>query len=130
IHRRVVADFLIDTPEFYVDRRHLEAEAKDATRVPDHGWQEALQAMYPLKINEFRIRNGSLTYVDSGQAQPLRLSKIEAVVRNIRNVKYEPDDFPSPLTLQAAVFDSGRLSLDGAADFLRVPYAGVKGKAE
>ena len=130
VHRRVVADFLIDTPEIYLDRRHVEAEAKDPTPVKEHGWQEALQAMYPLKINEFRIRNGSLTYVDSGQAQPLRLSKIEAVVRNIRNVKSDPDDFPSPLTLQAAVFDSGRLSLDGAADFLRVPYAGVKGKAE
>lgn len=130
VHRRVVANFLIDTPEIYLDRRHVEAEAKDPTPVKEHGWQEALQAMYPLKINEFRIRNGSLTYADSGQAQPLRLSKIEAVVRNIRNVKSDPDDFPSPLTLQAAVFDSGRLSLDGAADFLRVPYAGVKGKAE
>jgi hypothetical protein len=130
IHRRVVADFLIDTPEFYVDRRHLEAEAKDPTPVADHGWQEALQAMYPLKINQFRIRNGSLTYVDSGQAQPLRLSKIDAVARNIRNVKSDPDDFPSPLVVQAVVFDTGRLVLDGAADFLRVPYAGVKGKAE
>ena len=69
IHRRVVADFLFDTPEIYVDRRPPRAEAKDPTPVKEHGWQEALQAMYPLKINEFRIRNGSLTYVDSGQAR-------------------------------------------------------------
>src|SRR4029453_12471991 len=67
---------------------------------------------------------------DGAETQPLRLSKMEGVVRNIRNVKSDPDDFPSPLTLQAAVFDSGRLSLDGSADFLRGPYAGVKGKAE
>lgn len=130
IHRRVVADFLIDTPEIYMDRRHLEAEAKDPTPVSEHGWQDALQVMYPLKINQFRIRNGSVTYVDAGQAEPLRLTAIEAVARNIRNVKSDPDDFPSPLTLSAVIFDKGRLSLDGAADFLRAPYAGVKGKAE
>ena len=53
------------------------------------------------------------------RARPSRyeLSKIEAVVRNIRNVKSDPDDFPSPLTLQAAVFDSGRLSIDGRGRF-------------
>ena len=41
----------------------------------DHGWQDALQAMYPLKINQFRIRNGSVTYVDAGQAEPLRADR-------------------------------------------------------
>jgi hypothetical protein len=130
VHARVVADFVLDTPEFYVDRNHLVSEAQDPTPVSEHGWQEALQAMYPLKINQFRIRKGSLTYVDSGQARPLTLTEIEAVTRNIRNVKSDPDDFPSPLTVTAAVFDSGKLVLDGAADFLRVPYAGIKGKAE
>jgi hypothetical protein len=68
--------------------------------------------------------------VDSGQTQPLRLTAIEAVARNIRNVKSDPDDFPSPLSVTATVFDSGTLSLNGAADFLRVPYAGIKGQAE
>ena len=130
IHRRVVADFLFDTPEIYVDRNHLVSEAKDPTPVSEHGWQEALQAMYPLKINQFRIRRGSITYVDSGQSRPLTLTAVEAVVRNIRNVKSDPDEFPSPITVTAAVFETGKLALDGAADFLRVPYAGVKGKAE
>jgi hypothetical protein len=130
VHRRVVADFLLDAPEIYLDRRHLEAEAKDPTPVSEHGWQDALQAMYPLKINQFRIRQGSLTYVDSGQARPLTLTAVEAVARNIRNVKSDPDDFPSPLTVTAVVFDTGKLALDGSADFLRAPFAGVKGKAE
>jgi len=130
VHRRVVADFLLDTPEIYLDRRHVEAEAKDPTPVGQHGWQEALQAMYPLKINRFRVRNGSLTYVDSSQAEPLRLTAIEAIARNIRNVKSQPDEFPSPLTLSAVMFDHGRVAFDGHADFLREPYAGVKGTAE
>jgi hypothetical protein len=130
IHGRVVADFLFDTPQIYVDRQHLVSEANDPTPVSEHGWQEALQAMYPLKINQFRIRKGSITYVDAGQARPLTLTAVEAVAGNIRNVKSDPDDFPSPLTVTAAVFETGTLSLNGSADFLRVPYAGVKGKAE
>ena len=130
VRAKLVADFLLDRPIVYFDRRHAIAEVREGIPPDKRGWQEALQAMYPLKINEFRIRNGSLTYVDSGQAKPLRLSKIEAVVRNIRNVKSDPDDFPSPITITAAVFETGKLALDGSADFLRVPYAGVKGKAE
>ena len=75
IRGRVVADFLIDTPNIYVDRTHFVAEAKDPTPVKDHGWQEALQAMYPPRSTSSVIRNGSLTYVDAGQARPLTLAK-------------------------------------------------------
>jgi hypothetical protein len=46
IHGRVVADFLFDGPEVYVDRTHLVREMRDPTPVKEHGWQEALQAIY------------------------------------------------------------------------------------
>jgi hypothetical protein len=127
LHARLVADFLLDEPIMYVDRTHFVKELEDPTPVKEHGWQHALQAMYPLKINLFRIRNGTVTYVDAGQAQPLTLRAINAAVQNIRNVKSEPDEYPSPLTLDAVVFDDGRLAVEGHADFLREPYAGVKG---
>jgi hypothetical protein len=38
--------------------------------------------------------------------------------------------YPSPLHVEAIVFDDGRLLVDGHADFLRAPYAGVKGHVE
>jgi hypothetical protein len=127
IHRRVVADFQLWTPQIYVDRTHLVREIEDPTPVKEHGWQEALQAIYPLKLNEFRIRNGSVTYVDTSQIRPLTLSHIEVVVNDVRNVRSAPDVYPSPVHIEADVFDTGRLQIDGQADFLRVPYAGVKG---
>ncbi len=127
IHARVVADFELDGPEVYVDRTHLVRELEDPTPVKDHGWQEALQAIYPLKINQFRIRNGSLTYVDAGQVRPLTMSRIEVVLNDIRNVRSAPDVYPSPVRIEATVFDVGRLHIDGQADFLRVPHLGVKG---
>ena len=127
IRGRVVADFLFDGPEIHVDRTHLVREMQDATPVKEHGWQEALQAIYPLKINEFRIRSGSLTYIDASQARPLSVSHIEVVVNDVRNVRSAPDVYPSPIHIEARVFEQGWLEIDGRADFLRVPHAGVKG---
>ena len=128
IHGGVVADFELDDPVVYVDRTHFVRELEDPTPVKERGWQHALQAMYPLKINELRVRRGSLTYVDSGQARPLTLREINAVVGDIRNVKSEADEYPSPLRMEAIVFDDGRLAVEGHADFLRVPHVGVRGR--
>jgi Domain of Unknown Function (DUF748) len=130
VHARLVADFELARPTLYINRQHLEAEKKDATPVTEHGWQDALQAIYPLKINEFTIRDGDVTYVEAGQAQPLRIRDFQAVAHDIRNVRSEPGDYPSPLIVRAVVFDRGRLMIDGRADFLAEPYAGVKGRVE
>lgn len=130
LHGRVVADFFVDEPIIYADRTHFVRELEDPTPIKEHGWQDAIEAMYPLKINLFRIRNGSATYVDTGQIRPLTLRAINIAVRNIRNVQSENDDYPSPVTLDAIVFDDGKLAVDGHCDFLREPYAGLKGRIE
>ena len=127
IHRKLVADFKLIQPVIYVDRKHFETELNDPTPVKDHGWQDALQAMYPLKINEFKIVDGEATYVESGQAQPLRVTKIQAVARDIRNVRSAEGEYPSSVKVEAVVFERGQLRVDGFADFLLEPYAGVKG---
>ncbi len=130
IRARLVADFSLVRPVLYVDRDHLEAEKKDPTPVQDHGWQDALQAIYPLKINTFTIRDGDITYVEKGQSEPLRVSKLQVRAQDIRNVRSEAGDYPSPLHAEAQIFDRGRLTVDGHADFLAEPYAGVKGRVE
>jgi uncharacterized protein DUF748 len=130
VHARVVADFTLYAPAVRVDRTHLVRELEDPTPVEEHGWQEALQAIYPLKLNELRIRNGAVTYVDADQARPVTLRELEVVVNDVRNVRSDPGVYPSPVRIEAAVFDSGRLRVDGQADFLRVPHLGVKGRIE
>jgi hypothetical protein len=131
IHRRVVADFVLEGPEIYLDRTHVVAEAKDPTPVAEHGWQDALQAIYPLKLNQFRVYHGAITYVDTAQPdRPVQVRNIDAIARNIRNVKSKPDEFPSPLRVTAVVFERGWLEVEGDADFLREPYAAVKGTVD
>jgi hypothetical protein len=130
IHRALVADFELVKPIIYVDKSHFETELKDPTPVKEHGWQDALQAMYPLKINEFRIVDGEATYVETTKARPLRVTKIHTVVHDIRNVRSAEGEYPSPIKLEAVVFDRGQVQIHGNADFLLEPYAGVKGHIE
>ena len=119
---RVVADFTIDDPVIVINLKHSESERRDPEALHERGWQAALQAIYPLKINEFVISNGHLTYLDRGPYRPLELRNIDFTARNIRNVRSSPGEYPSDVHLQAAVFDKGRLELEGHADFFAEPH--------
>lgn len=125
IRGRLVADFEMVRPVFHVDLTHVRREAADDRPVEKRGWQDALQAMYPLKINQFRIRDGQFTYVDEGPFKPLRVSQVNALATNIRNIRSRDRVYPSELKLQGAAFGAGRITLDGHADFLAEPHLGV-----
>src|SRR5882672_4998328 len=102
---KVVGDVLIDRPVVVLDLPQAKQEINDATPVKDKGWQEALQAIYPLKIN------------------PLRVQDLELEASNIRNVHSEVGVYPSPMRLSARVFEGGSVSATGWADFLAEPHA-------
>lgn len=127
---RLVADFQIDDPVVHLDLRQFSAEDKDDVPVQDKGWQDALQAIYPLNINRFVIRNADITYVDKGPFKPLRITELNFVAENIRNVESEKGTYPSPIEAQGVVFDTGKIRLKGAADFLAEPYIALKIDAE
>jgi hypothetical protein len=125
LHGGVVGDILIDHPVVVLNLGQASAEIRDDTPVKDKGWQDALQAIYPLKINQLRISQGDITYQERGPFKPLRVYDIELNASNIRNVRSEEGVYPSPMTLQARIFDEGTLSVNGWADFLAEPHAAV-----
>jgi hypothetical protein len=127
---RLVGDFQINDPKVRVDLRQFTQEAKDPTPVKDKGWQDALEAAYPLKIDRFAIRNGDLTYVDKGPFKPLHLTKVNITAENIRNVSSAKGVYPSPAELEAVVFDLGHAKFTGAVDFLAKPHTALKGDLE
>jgi uncharacterized protein DUF748 len=127
LHGRVVGDFLIDRPTVHLDLQQARKEIADPTPVKDRGWQDALEAIYPLKINQFRVKSGDLTYVDQGPFKPLRVRSLNIVATNIRNVASADRVYPSPVRVDGAVFEKGRLSADGRADFLAKPNPTFRG---
>lgn len=122
----LVADFEISDPKVHFDLTQFSQEAKDPVPMKDKGWQEALEAVYPLKINRFAIRNGDLTYVDKGPFKPLHVTHLNFTAENIRNVRSEKRSYPSPISADGVVFGKGKIKLDGHADFLAEPHVALK----
>ena len=125
LHGRLLADFVLRQPHVRIDRTQLQEETSDEVALKDEGWQQAVEAIYPLKINHFRIENGDLTYVDDDPKRPLHISQLNLIADNIRNVRSADHVYPSNVHLDGVIFDSGKLRVDGQANFLAQPSAAI-----
>lgn len=126
----VVADVTLDRPIVYVDRTQVRREVRDEIPLGKRGWQDAVRAMIPLEINEVHVRDGEATYLDDFAFEPLRLTGIQARAANIRNIDSRDREYPSELSVEARVFEKGRLAVRGRADFLARPVPGVSAAVE
>jgi hypothetical protein len=123
----LVGDVTFTRPAIYVTYSQAQVEAKDPTPTADHGWQEAVTSIYPLKINLFRITDGTLDYYDTGDLPPVHLRRFSVRAENIRNVRSVAGKYPSPFELQATMGDGADLEFRGHADFLAAPHATLRG---
>ena len=62
----------------------------DATPAAEHGWQDAVTAVYPLEINHLRITDAKLTYFDTVALPPVRVTRLDVRAEDIRNVRSHP----------------------------------------
>jgi hypothetical protein len=122
----VVADFEINNPKLFINLKQSQNEIKDETPIEERGWQEAVQAIYPLKINEFVIADAELTYVDQGPYRPLEFRNVNFRAQNIRNVRSQEGEYPSEVYLEGNIFKNGKIVLEGNADFLAEPHIAFK----
>jgi hypothetical protein len=123
---RLVADFILDQPALYINHKQTKKEIEDKVSVQDRGWQEALESIYPLKINEFKVRDGVVTYVDEGPFPPLHVRQLNFRAGNIRNVWSPEHGYPSDLHLEGQVFDSGHLMLAGHVTYCAQPMRFIR----
>jgi len=121
---KFVAEFKLDRPEIRIDQRQLKSAAASPVPLKQQGWQQAVEAIYPLKINVLTIHDAKITYIDEDPKKPLYLSRLNLKAENIRNVHLPDKVYPSSFHLETAIFDTGRGVIDGKANFLAVPYPG------
>ena len=120
----IVADATIDDPRLYINIGKLKAEIKKPPEQKE-AWQETLEAITPITVNEFRIRNGEVTYLESMKAAPVTASGITLIARNVENVKSARGVYPSDIFLEAVLYGS-KITMSGQADFLLRPHAAFK----
>lgn len=119
---KLVNDQVLRKPAVHVTRRQAREEVKQGTP-----WQEALEAIYPFKINQLRVIDADITYVEEQDpSRPLQVQHLYFEARNIRNIRSREHVYPSTLHLEAVVFGGGRLELNGRANFLATPHPGVE----
>jgi hypothetical protein len=127
---RVVADATLRRPELRANLPQLAEEYKDSVPFGDHGWQRAVQAVYPLKINVLQIEDAKVVYQDVEDSQPLELTHLQVEARNIRNVRSGDRNYPSTFKASAQVFQFGEAQVEGRADFLAEPIPAVTGRLD
>ena len=121
----IVSDFYFDRPKIHVNLPQLRKEASDPTPIKDKGWQEAALAIYPFKINLLRINDGDFVYIDEDPKRPLHIAHLQFRASNVRNIHSKNRVYPSPVHAEGVIFETGYGVVDGNADFLSEPFAGI-----
>jgi Domain of Unknown Function (DUF748) len=126
--RRVVADVLLSRPKVHIDQTQLVSEKNDPVPMRKKGWQDALEAAYPFKINSFSIDDGDVVYIQDAVSPPLHLARLNLTTDNIRNIHAPDNSYPSKFHANLVIFDTGRATIDGHANFLEEPFPGARAK--
>jgi len=120
----LVSDYLIERPVLHITLPQAKKEVKDEVPIHEKGWRDAVYSFYPFKINEFKIVDAEVTYVDQDPNKPLRLHHLTFQAGNIRNIHFKDNTYPSDIYVDGVVFDSGKLRLAGKANFMAEPHFG------
>jgi len=128
IFGKIFAEFTLDDPKLHINLQQLQNEATSTVTLKERGWQQAVEDIYPLKINSLKINNASVTYIDQDPNRPLVLSHLNLQASNIRNVHLPDKVYPSTFHIETAIFGNGRGSIDGKANFLGEPMPGIKAR--
>jgi Domain of Unknown Function (DUF748) len=128
LSRHVVADVLLHRPKIHIDQTQFVAEKNSKTPMRQEGWQDALEAAYPFKINRFTIDHGDVVYIQDASTKPLHLADLDFTADNIRNIHEPENDYPSRFHARLVIFDQGRATVDGHANFLEEPFPGARAK--
>jgi len=116
----LVADTTFERPRVFITLEQGAQEANDPVPVTDRGWQDAVEAVYPLRLNTLRVVDGEVSYYDVGRVPPLKLEHVYFRAGNIRNVRSLAGQYPSPIELRSATL-GGTLNATGHADFFAKP---------
>ncbi len=126
LSRRVVAEVLLSHPKVHIDQTQLVTEKNSRVPLKQKGWQDALEAAYPFKINRFTIEDGDVVYIQDAVNPPLHLANLNFTTDNIRNIRAPNDAYPSRFHANLVIFGTGRATIDGHANFLEEPFPGAR----
>jgi len=124
--RRVVADVRLHRPRIHIDQTQFVTEKNSKVPLRQKGWQDALEAAYPFKINRITIDHGDIVYIQDALSPPLHLAGLNFTADNIRNIHAPDNAYPSRFHASLVIFDIGHATVEGHANFLEEPFPGAR----
>jgi hypothetical protein len=124
--RRIVADVLLHRPRIHIDQTQFVSEKNSKVSLRQKGWQDALEAAYPFKINRITIDHGDVVYIQDAVNPPLHLAGLNFTADNIRNIHAPDNAYPSRFHATVVIFDRGHATVNGHANFLEEPFPGAR----
>src|SRR5512140_3134351 len=82
----LVSDYVISRPTLHITLPQARQELHEKVPIHEKGWQEAVYAFYPITINQFKIADADVTYVDQDSSKPLHFTHLNFLAGNIRNI--------------------------------------------
>lgn len=115
LHRRLVGRVLMEEPELNIVDAGSEAETQTGTGAP---WLGVIRDLSPFKINSATIRNGTVHFRSYMTEKPVDvyLSKVEASIDNLGNIRDETTPLVSTVQATALVMDQAKLEYKMALD--------------
>ncbi len=101
------------------------AQAKDAAQQTPE-WQDRFLDLFPVRIQEAVVRDGSVTYRHGPNEQPFRIVEVNATARNISNSRTKAGEHPSQVRMSARLPDKAHMHVEGKADLLAKPTPSVR----
>lgn len=123
---KLVAEMRLEEPKLHVNLQQLRSEKVSKVPLKEKGWQQAVEAIYPLKVNLLKVNDATITYIDQDPKRPLELSHLNLQASNIRNIHLPDKVYPSSFHLDTDIFGTGHGAIDGKANLLAEPMPGVK----
>ncbi len=125
---KVAGNLTLESPALHIDLAQATEEVRSRVSLKERGWQRAVESVFPFKLDRVEVRNGSMLYLSADTAdKPLQLTRISLLALNIRNTATARGTYPSPVSLSAVMFDTGKVRFQGGADFLREPHVAARG---
>jgi hypothetical protein len=123
---KIVAELLLEKPKLNINLQQLRSEVESKVSLKEQGWQQALENIYPLKINILVINNAMISYADQDSSPPLILNHLYLKATNIRNIHTLDHVYPSSFHFETEIFSTGKGVINGKANFLAEPYPSFK----
>jgi hypothetical protein len=126
---KTVADVSLNDPVVSVTQQLLKTESAktaEGTAQTEHvAWQDRIREMAPFETNLF-VKNGEVSYTGPPAVEPVRVTALDVVVRNVTNRPDQGPAYPAELRIAAKVLDHAEVDVNGRADPLAKPSPAVQ----